>query len=77
MDRFKSRKFVFLLIVFVVSLVALFLKIANFDSWADFIKWIFGAYILGNIGEHYTRSQLEQKKVWFNKNGKRDVKKNT
>jgi len=43
-----SRKVALLLVCFLIASVALFLKLAAFDSWANFIKWVVGCYMGAN-----------------------------
>jgi len=57
MKQFKSRKFIFFSIIFISSIIALFVGLANFETWAEFMKWIFSAYIIGNVAEHYTNNK--------------------
>ena len=28
---------------------------ADFYGWAEFVKWIFGIYAAGNVGEHVSK----------------------
>ena len=28
---------------------------ADFAGWAEFVKWIFGIYAAGNVGEHVSK----------------------
>ena len=48
----KSRKLLCASICFVSATAALLGGMAEFKDWADFIKWIFGLYAAGNVGEH-------------------------
>lgn len=52
----RSRKLIITLILFVMATIFLYIGRAEFADWADFIKWIFGIYSAGNVGEHYTKS---------------------
>ena len=29
---------------------------ADFYGWAEFVKWIFGIYAAGNVGEHASKT---------------------
>jgi hypothetical protein len=51
----KSRKLLCAAICFVCASSALLYGIAEFKDWADFVKWIFGLYAAGNVGEHATK----------------------
>ena len=31
---------------------------ADFQGWADFVKWVFGIYAAGNVGEHGANAVL-------------------
>lgn len=35
--------------------VALGVGLADFQGWSDFVKWIFGIYAAGNVGEHVSK----------------------
>lgn len=48
----KSRKLLCATICFVVATSLLALDHATFTEWGDFVKWIFGLYAAGNVGEH-------------------------
>lgn len=48
----KSRKLLCAGICFVTATTALGLGQADFQGWADFVKWVFGIYAAGNVGEH-------------------------
>jgi hypothetical protein len=48
----KSRKLLCAGICFISASGALIAGLADFQGWADFIKWVFGIYAAGNVGEH-------------------------
>lgn len=48
----KSRKLLCAGMCFVAATVALVINAATFQEWGDFVKWIFGIYAAGNVGEH-------------------------
>ena len=48
----KSRKLLCAGICFVSATIALWIGHADFSEWGDFVKWIFGIYAAGNVGEH-------------------------
>ena len=50
--NFKSRKLFCAAICFVSASGLLAFSLATFPEWADFVKWIFGIYAAGNVGEH-------------------------
>ena len=47
----KSRKLLCAGICYVSATAALLYGMAEFKDWADFVKWIFGLYAAGNVGE--------------------------
>lgn len=51
----KSRKLICAAICFVAATAALLLGSASFTEWGDFVKWIFGLYAAGNVGEHVAK----------------------
>ncbi len=55
----KSRKLLCASICFVSATAALLGGMAEFKDWADFIKWIFGLYAAGNVGEHVAKKAKE------------------
>lgn len=54
-EKFKSRKLLICIALFITSTVFLALETATFGEWSDFNMWNFGIYAGGNIGEHYTK----------------------
>jgi len=50
----KSRKLVCAAICFAVATAFVVLGKADFQGWADFVKYVLGIYVVGNVGEHYT-----------------------
>lgn len=51
----KSRKLIFAGICFVSATAALLYGAATFSEWGDFVKWVFGLYAAGNVGEHVAK----------------------
>jgi uncharacterized membrane protein YjjP (DUF1212 family) len=51
----KERKYKAFWGVFLFACVALFFERLNGDQWVDTVIFIFGLYMAGNVGEHYTR----------------------
>lgn len=47
-----GRKLFFALLLTVISLVLVFTGDCNCEQWLDFQKWIYGAFAVGNMGEH-------------------------
>ena len=47
-----SKKLVCAFICFVAATIFVALGKADFYGWAEFVKWIFGIYAAGNVGEH-------------------------
>jgi len=58
--RFKSRKLISAAIIFVTATTFFYWDKATFSEWSDFIKWVFGIYAVGNVGEHYTRKEDDE-----------------
>lgn len=58
----KSRKLLCACVCFLFATVALTMNAATFQEWADFIKWVFGIYAAGNVGEHITDKENKQLK---------------
>ena len=59
-STFKSRKLLCALALFVAATVFVFIGQTDFEGWSDFIKWVFGIYAAGNVGEHVANTK-EQK----------------
>ena len=57
---FKSRKLLCALALFTAATVFVFIDQTDFEGWSDFIKWVFGIYAAGNVGEHVANTK-EQK----------------
>ena len=51
----KSRKLLCAAVCFGIATGCLLINIATFQEWGDFIKWIFGLYAAGNVGEHVAK----------------------
>ena len=49
-----SKKLLCAGVCFVAASAFVVLGKADFQGWADFIKWVFITYSAGNVGEHYT-----------------------
>lgn len=54
-DLLGGRKMALAIILFVIATVLLFVGKADFSSWGEFIKWIFGIYAVGNGAEHLAK----------------------
>ena len=50
LQKLQSRKLIFAMTLFILSTTFIFTGHATFDSWSEFMKWIFGAYVVGNAG---------------------------
>jgi len=48
----KSRKFIAAIVLFIASTAFVFAGHTEFSGWADMMKWVFGIYAVGNVGEH-------------------------
>jgi hypothetical protein len=53
----KSRKLLCAIVLFLSSTGALFMGHTDFVGWAEFMKWVFGIYAAGNVGEHVTSNK--------------------
>lgn len=42
----------FAILLFLSSVVFVALGRADFGQWSEFVKWVFGIYAAGNVGEH-------------------------
>ena len=49
---FRSRKLLCALALFIAATVFVFIGQTDFQGWSDFVKWVFGIYAAGNVGEH-------------------------
>jgi hypothetical protein len=47
-------------VCFAFATGALVLNAATFQEWSDFIKWVFGIYAAGNVGEHISEKDNKQ-----------------
>jgi hypothetical protein len=47
-----SKKLLCAGICFVAASIFVALGKADFAGWAEFVKWVFGIYAAGNVGEH-------------------------
>ena len=47
-----SKKLVCAAVCFVAASIFVGIGKADFAGWAEFVKWIFGIYAAGNVGEH-------------------------
>ena len=54
-DLLGGRKMALAIILFIIATVLLFIGKADFSSWGEFIKWIFGIYVVGNGAEHIAK----------------------
>ena len=48
----KSKKLLCAGICFLAATIFVLAGKADFYGWAEFVKWIFGIYAAGNVGEH-------------------------
>lgn len=51
----KSRKLLCAAVCLGIATGCLLINVATFQEWGDFIKWIFGLYAAGNVGEHVAK----------------------
>ena len=58
----RNRKFkAFLLVFFTTTALLVFHRLTN-EQYIDALKWIFGPYILGNLGERALKAIKRQDK---------------
>lgn len=50
----RDRKYKAFWGVFLMASVALFFDKLNGDQWVEILIFVFGLYMAGNVGEHYT-----------------------
>ncbi len=50
--QLRSKKLMFAMILFLASIVFVATGQADFGQWSEFVKWVFGIYAAGNVGEH-------------------------
>ena len=50
-----SKKLLCAGICFLAATIFVALGKADFYGWAEFVKWIFGIYAAGNVGEHVAK----------------------
>ena len=50
--KISNRKLVCAGVCFIAASVFVGLGKADFAGWADFVKWVFGIYAAGNVGDH-------------------------
>ena len=63
-DRLRrDRKYKAWWAVFLVSSVAAFWKILTGAEWVEFNIYAFGLYMIGNVGEHWTKRDQGDKNV--------------
>ncbi len=56
-----GRKLTFALVLTVLATVFVWFSKLSAEEWMDFMKWIYGTYAIGNVGEYVGKS-LAQKK---------------
>jgi hypothetical protein len=50
-----GRKLLFALILMLVASGFVWFEKVNGQQWIEFMKWIFGTYAVGNVGEHLSK----------------------
>lgn len=58
----KSRKLLAATVCFSIACLCLAIQTATFQEWGDFVKWIFGLYAAGNVGEHVAKKPTSRKR---------------
>ena len=56
-SSFKSRKLLCAIALFITATVFVFISQTDFQGWSDFVKWVFGIYAAGNVGEHVANNK--------------------
>ena len=56
--QLQSKKLMFAMILFLASIVFVATGQADFSQWAEFVKWVFGIYAAGNVGEHVSNKGI-------------------
>jgi len=59
-DLIGKRKLGLAVLIIVISAVAMFCKIANFEQWTELVKWVSVAYFGANVGEHISNRNKQQ-----------------
>ena len=52
----SSKKLLCAGVCFISATIFVILGKADFQGWAEFIKWVFITYSAGNVGEHVSKS---------------------
>ena len=50
-----SKKLICAGVCFLAATIFVGIGKADFAGWAEFVKWIFGIYAAGNVGEHVAK----------------------
>ena len=50
-----SKKLLCAFVCFVSATIFVLTGKADFYGWSEFVKWIFGIYAAGNVGEHVSK----------------------
>ena len=56
--QLQSKKLMFAMILFLASIVFVATNQADFSQWSEFVKWVFGIYAAGNVGEHVSNKGI-------------------
>ena len=56
--QLQSKKLMFAILLFLSSVVFVALGRADFGQWSEFVKWVFGIYAAGNVGEHVSNKGI-------------------
>ena len=51
-----SKKLLCAGVCFLAASIFVAIGKADFAGWADFVKWVFGIYADGNVGEHASKT---------------------
>ena len=56
--QLQSKKLAFAVLLFVSSVIFVATGQADFGQWSEFVKWVFGIYAAGNVGEHVSNKGI-------------------
>lgn len=59
-NKLGGRKMMFSLILLMLSTSMVFIGKADFSGWSEFIKWVLGIYVVGNVGEYATNKNKKE-----------------
>ena len=54
-DILGGRKTALAVVLFIIATILLCVGKADFSNWSEFVKWVFGIYVVGNGAEHLAK----------------------